>query len=178
MKIEIMSGADKDIDSVIVVALGSNLKGEWASSISVLEAAKALFSAAGLKILECSSYWRSTAWPDATQPEYINAVALVETRLGPEAVLSALHAIEAEFGRVRTAPNAPRVLDLDLIAHGRLVQTAAAPILPHPRAAERRFVMGPLAEIAPSWRHPVSGERADLLVETARVGADARPVKD
>jgi 2-amino-4-hydroxy-6-hydroxymethyldihydropteridine diphosphokinase len=176
MKIETMAGADKDLESVIVVALGSNLKGEWASSISVLEVAKAHFSAAGLKILECSSYWRSTAWPDPTQPDYINAVALVETRLDPEGTLLALHGIEAEFGRVRMAPNAPRVLDLDLIAYGRLVRTDAAPILPHPRAAERRFVMGPLAEIAPTWRHPVSGARADVLGETARVGADAQPV--
>jgi len=165
-------------DPTIIIALGSNLKGEWASSILALEASKALFPAAGLKILDCSSYWRSSAWPDTTQPDYINAVALVETRLGPEGVLAALHAIEAEFGRIRTTPNAPRVLDLDLIAYGRTVQTDAAPILPHPRAADRRFVMGPLAEIAPSWRHPVSGERAAELAATAPVGADARPVDD
>jgi 2-amino-4-hydroxy-6-hydroxymethyldihydropteridine diphosphokinase len=88
----------------------------------------------------------------------------------------ALHAIEAEFGRVRTAANAPRVLDLDLIAYGRRLCSDTAPILPHPRAADRRFVMGPLAEIAPAWRHPVSGERADVLAAAARVGVDARPV--
>ena len=171
-------GVDKDFDSMIVVALGSNLKGEWASSISVLEAAKARFLPAGLKTLECSSYWRSTAWPDAREPDYINAIALVETGLGAEGVLCALHAIEAEFGRVRTATNAPRVLDLDLIAYGRTVRTDTAPILPHPRAAERRFVMGPLAEIAPAWRHPVSGLTAKALAAAARVGADARRIED
>jgi 2-amino-4-hydroxy-6-hydroxymethyldihydropteridine diphosphokinase len=176
MKIETILEADKGLESMIIVALGSNLKGEWASSIAVLEAAKTRLTDAGLKILEWSSYWRSTAWPDATQPDYINAVALVETRLGPEALLAALHAIEAEFGRVRTAANAPRVLDLDLIAYGRIVRTHAAPLLPHPRAAERRFVMGPLAEIAPAWRHPVNDERADALAAAARVGADAAPV--
>ncbi len=169
---------DKGFDSAIVVALGSNLNGEWASSISVLATVKARFSGIGLKISDCSSYWRSSAWPDATQPDYINAVALVETCLDPEALLRALHALEAEFGRVRTAPNAPRVLDLDLIAYGRTVQADAALTLPHPRAADRRFVMGPLAEIAPTWRHPVSGERADQLASAARVGADARPVDD
>ncbi len=171
-----MAKVEKIFDLAIIVALGSNLSGEWASSISVLEAVKARLSSARVKILECSSYWRSRAWPDTTQPDYINAVALVETRLEPEGLLWALHAIEAEFGRVRTAPNAPRVVDLDLIAYGRAVRTDAAPLLPHPRAAERRFVMGPLAEIAPGWRHPVSGERADVLAAAAPVGADARPV--
>jgi 2-amino-4-hydroxy-6-hydroxymethyldihydropteridine diphosphokinase len=167
---------DKSLDSVTIIALGSNLNGEWASSISVLEAAKSRLPSFGLKILKCSSYWRSSAWPDATQPAYINAVALVETRLDPEAALLALHALEAEFGRVRTAANASRILDLDLIAYGRMVQADATPILPHPRAAERRFVMAPLAEIAPGWRHPVSGERADVLAAAAHVGADAQPM--
>lgn len=176
MNIEAMAAENKNFESVIIVALGSNLKGEWASSISVLEAARARLPSFGFKILKCSSYWRSSAWPDATQPAYINAVALVETRLDPEGALSALHALEAEFGRVRTAANASRILDLDLIAYGRTVRSDAAPILPHPRAAERRFVMGPLAEIAPTWRHPVSGERADALAAAAHVGADARPV--
>ncbi len=152
------------------------MKGEWASSIAVLEAAKARFPIAGLKILESSSYWRSQAWPDATQSEYINAVALVETPLDPGQLLCALHSLEALFGRERTATNAPRVLDLDLIAYGRTVRTDAAPLLPHPRAADRRFVMAPLAEIAPAWRHPVNGARADALAAAARVGADARPV--
>ncbi len=86
-----------------------------------------------------------------------------------------MHSLEAEFGRVRTAANAPRMLDLDLIAYGRTVRTDGAPLLPHPRASDRRFVMGPLAEIAPAWRHPLSGERADVLAAAARVGADAEP---
>lgn len=176
MNTNAIQGAAIDFEAAIIIALGSNLKGKWASSISVLDAATARVPSIGLKILERSSYWRSKAWPDATQPEYINAVALVETRLRPERLLIALHALEAEFGRVRTATNAARVLDLDLIAYGRTVRTVDAPILPHPRAADRRFVMGPLAEIAPAWRHPVSGERADVLAAAARVGADARPV--
>jgi 2-amino-4-hydroxy-6-hydroxymethyldihydropteridine diphosphokinase len=176
MSIDKAAGLDKDFDSLIIIALGSNLEGAWPCSMSALEAAKTRLPYVGLKILESSSYWRSSAWPDTTQPEYINAVALVETRLDPEGLLCALHAVETEFGRVRTAPNSPRVLDLDLIAYGRMVRTGAAPLLPHPRASDRRFVMGPLAEIAPAWRHPVSGDRADKLAAAASVGADARPV--
>jgi 2-amino-4-hydroxy-6-hydroxymethyldihydropteridine diphosphokinase len=177
MKIKAMSGKYKGENSAIVIALGSNLKGEWLSSTSVLKTAKMRFPSVGLKVLKCSSFWRSAAWPDTSQPDYINAVAFVETRLGPDDVLSALHRLEETLGRIRSAPNAPRVIDLDLIAYGRAIRADGAAILPHPRAAERRFVMGPLAEIAPAWRHPASGERADRLAATATVGVDARPVE-
>jgi 2-amino-4-hydroxy-6-hydroxymethyldihydropteridine diphosphokinase len=88
--------------------------------------------------------------------------------------MAALHAIEAAFGRDRQALNAPRTLDLDLIALGPAV-LAGTLILPHPRAAERLFVMGPLAEIAPSWRHPILGETAEVLASRAVIGQDAVP---
>ena len=86
-----------------------------------------------------------------------------------------LHAVEAEFGTRAAARNSPRVLDLDLIAHGRVVASGEGLTLPHPRAAERRFVMGPLAEIAPAWRHPESGRTAAALANAAEVGRDAAP---
>ena len=108
-------------------------------------------------------------------PEYRNGVALVEANGGPEAVLEALFSIEARFARERRARNAARTLDLDLIAYGRQVIDAPGLIVPHPRAHERLFVMGPLAEIAPDWRHPVLGETARALAAQATVGADARP---
>ena len=73
-------------------------------------------------------------------------------------------------------PNAPRTLDLDLIAYGREISAARGLILPHPRAHDRLFVMGPLAEIAPGWVHPVLGRTAAELVVSATVGRDARPL--
>ena len=116
------------------------------------------------------------AWPDPADPPFLNAVALVDTDLGPEALLALLHEVETALGRVRTGrSNAPRAVDLDLIAHGREVRSAAL-VLPHPRAADRLFVMGPLAEIAPDWRHPVSGRSARALAHAAPVGRDAAPV--
>jgi len=165
-----------DLDQTIVVALGSNLAGAHGSSEALLETALARFAAAGLKLRARSRWWRSAAWPDATGPEYRNGVALVESAEGPQPVLARLLAIEETLGRRRGARNAPRTLDLDLIAHGRLVMDAPGLVLPHPRAHERRFVMGPLAEVAPAWRHPVSGRTAAELAAAAEVGRDARPV--
>ena len=160
----------------MVIALGSNLGGEGGSSLALVEAAVARLAAVGLEPKARSSWWRSAAWPDPTQPDYINGVAIVETTLPPRQVLEALHRVEAQFGRDRHVRNAPRTLDLDLIAHGRLVLDEPGLTLPHPRAAERLFVMGPLAEVAPAWRHPLSGETAAELADGAAVGRDARPL--
>ena len=160
-------------DGAIIVALGSNLGGDYGSSEAALNSALSGFPEIGLIVKAKSSFWRSAAWPDPTAPAYLNGVAVVETMLEPQALLAVLHGLEARFGRQRTALNASRVLDLDLIAYGRRVSECGHPILPHPRAAERLFVMGPLAEIAPGWRHPVSGLTALVLAADAPVGRDA-----
>ncbi|MBW8814714.1 MAG: 2-amino-4-hydroxy-6-hydroxymethyldihydropteridine diphosphokinase [Caulobacterales bacterium] len=166
-----------DLERVVVIALGSNLPGRYGTSEALLEAALARFPEVGLKVLKRSTQWRSAAWPDPKGPEYRNAVAVVEANAGPRVVLAALLALEAKLGRERGARNAPRTLDLDLIAHGREVLETPDLILPHPRAHERLFVMGPLAEIAPGWRHPVLGLAAAELAAAAPVGRDAAPVR-
>ncbi|HEX4183939.1 MAG TPA: 2-amino-4-hydroxy-6-hydroxymethyldihydropteridine diphosphokinase [Caulobacteraceae bacterium] len=160
-------------DEAVVVALGSNLAGGFASSKALLAAALEAFEPAGLRVLKRSSWWRSRSWPNPTLPDYLNGVAIVETAMAPEETLKTLHDLEARFGRRRTEANAPRTLDLDLIAHGRSIIAKGGLVLPHPQAAERRFVMGPLAEIAPDWIHPVLGETAQDLAAKASVGADA-----
>ncbi len=162
-------------DDSIIVALGGNLAAGGRSVTQGLEAALDQLPTVGLRVVRRSRLWRSTAWPDPADPPFLNAVALVETTLDPAQALGALHGLEASFGRVRHGPNAPRVLDLDLIAYGRRVRSDD-PVLPHPRAAERLFVMGPLAEIAPGWRHPLGGESAEVLAGRASVGRDARPL--
>jgi len=157
------------------VALGSNLPAGFASSEALLEAALKQFPRAGLPVLARSGWWRSAAWPDPKGNEYRNGVAIVEANGPPMAVLEALFAIERAFGRIRGVPNAPRTLDLDLIAYGREVTQGPSLVLPHPRAAERLFVMGPLAQVAPNWRHPVRGKTAAELAAAATVGRDATP---
>ena len=161
-----------DLDQAVIVALGSNL----GASEEVLETALVRLEQAGLPILARSSWWRSAAWPDPTQPAYRNAVAIVEVDGTPETVLATLLGVEVALGRRRTVRNAPRTLDLDLIAYGREVRDTPGLTLPHPRAHDRRFVMGPLAEIAPRWVHPVLGQTAEALARTATVGVDAAVV--
>ncbi len=162
-------------DESVVIALGSNLAGSYGDCEALLDAALERFSAYGLTVTARSGWWRSAAWPDPTGPAYANGVVLVETALAPRETLDALHAIEARFGRARAGVNAARTLDLDLIAYRRLIVEEPGLHLPHPRAHERLFVMGPLAEIAPGWAHPVSGETAAGLAAVARVGRDATP---
>jgi 2-amino-4-hydroxy-6-hydroxymethyldihydropteridine diphosphokinase len=163
------------LDEIGVIALGSNLTGDFGASRDLLESAVARLPGAGFEVLRVSRWWRSRAWPDPSDPDYLNGVALVETALAPDEALAALLRLESAFGRRRDQPNAPRTLDLDLIALGRRLLDQPGLILPHPRAHDRRFVMGPLAEIAPDWTHPALGRTARNLAATARVGRDAAP---
>ena len=165
-----------DPDEAVIVALGGNIPGDYGSSEALLEAALARFAQAGLPVVRRSSWWSSAAWPDPTANEYRNGVVLVEAVKGPRETIRTLFGIEHAFGRTRGGKNAPRTLDLDLIAHGRTVLDTPDLVLPHPRAHERLFVMGPLAEIAPDWRHPVLGETAAALAARAPVGRDAHAV--
>ena len=164
------------LDEAVILAIGGNLAGDYPSLEALLEAALFAFPRAGLRLVRRSGWWRSAAWPDPTQPPYLNAAAIVETEHPARELLAVLQGLETLFGRSRGAPNAPRTLDLDLIAYGREVIAEPGLTLPHPRAHERRFVMGPLAEIAPEWSHPTLGKTAAELLAAAKVGADAQPV--
>lgn len=167
---------DLNAPDLAVIALGGNLPGVYPSMALALAAAAGRLPEAGFQVLRVSRWWRSAAWPDPGDPPFLNGVVLARTALEPEEALRALHRLEAAFGRERSTPNAPRSLDLDLIALGRTVLEGPPIVLPHPRAAERLFVMGPLAEIAPDWTHPVTGETAEKLASAATIGQDAVPI--
>ena len=171
-----MESAPQHSDQAVIVALGSNLAGEFASREALLEAALEVLASPALRVTRVSGWWQSAAWPDPSQPSYLNGVAMIETSFSLRQTLTALHAVEERFGRTRRNPNAARTLDLDLIAYGREVVDDGDVIVPHPRAAERLFVMGPLAELAPDWVHPVLGETAEVLAGRATVGLDAAPI--
>lgn len=150
---------------MILIALGGNLASKAGPPAQTLKRALARLEQLGVKILSVSSFYETPAWPQPSDPPFVNAVAIVKTTLQPVELLDLLHGVETEFGRMRSAPNAPRTLDLDLIDHDGTVMTGGAH-LPHPRLTERSFVLAPLAEVAPGWRHPVSGRGArELLAE-------------
>jgi 2-amino-4-hydroxy-6-hydroxymethyldihydropteridine diphosphokinase len=142
---------------VILIALGANLPSAAGSPAATLQHALGKLDGKGVKIRRVSSFYETPAWPDPADPAFVNAVAAVDTAFQPVELLELLHGVETELGRLRSAPNAPRTLDLDLLDYdGRVMEGAV--VLPHPRMAQRSFVLVPLAEIAPDWRHPVSGQ--------------------
>jgi 2-amino-4-hydroxy-6-hydroxymethyldihydropteridine diphosphokinase len=151
---------------MILIGLGGNLPSpKFGPPEKTLLAALERLSAGGITIVACSKFYRSAPVPASDQPWYVNAVARVETGLAPKPLLKAILALERDFGRTRTVANAARVLDIDLLAYGDIVTgPEAVPILPHPRLEQRAFVLCPLAEIAPDWRHPVSGCPVSALI--------------
>ena len=148
---------------MILIALGANLPGPAGEPAGTLKHALSELDGKGAKIRRVSSFYETPAWPDPTDPAFVNAVAFIQTSLQPVELLALLHGVETELGRLRSAPNAPRTLDLDLLDYdGRIMK--GPPVLPHPRMADRSFVLVPLAEIAPDWRHPVNGKGALQLL--------------
>ena len=154
----------------VLIALGGNLPSWAGPPRATLEAALAALEDAGVRVRAKSSWYASAPVPASDQPWYVNGVVAAETELGPEALLEVLHGIEAAFGRARGEKDGARTLDLDLLAHGDRVEATKNPLLPHPRLHERAFVMVPLAEIAPEWRHPTLNRTAAEIL--AAIPAD------
>ena len=148
---------------MILIALGANLPSAAGTPRDTLRAALASLGARGITIERLSGFYLSEAWPDPTDPPFVNAVASVRTSLSPDELLRMLHEVEAEFGRKPGPRNSPRPLDLDIVDYeGRIEH--GDPELPHPRMGDRAFVLVPLREIAPEWRHPVTGLTLDQLI--------------
>jgi 2-amino-4-hydroxy-6-hydroxymethyldihydropteridine diphosphokinase len=159
----------------VLIALGGNLTGQKDSPFEEITDAIAQIPRSDLKVIRQSRIYRTPCFPAGAGPDFVNAAVLCESEQPPAAILQILHRIEARAGRERKTRWGPRVIDLDLLAVGDLVlpdhdsyarwaglplaqQMQEAPddlILPHPRLHERAFVLVPLMDIAPDWRHPV-----------------------
>jgi 2-amino-4-hydroxy-6-hydroxymethyldihydropteridine diphosphokinase len=149
----------------VAIALGSNLgdrDGYLRSAIAALQPA--------IKNLRVSTFHDTAPIGVGAQPTFLNATAVGETSLSARALLDTLLTVEREFGRERPFSGAPRTLDLDLILYGdAIIDEAPSLIVPHPRFRERRFVLEPLAEIAPDWRDPVTRQTVEELLRNLTV---------
>lgn len=188
--------------TLVLLALGGNLPWKSKDTVNVLQDALAALDPEGLTLIKASRFYSTPCFPAGAGPDYINAAAILATDLEPAAILAALHRIEAAFGRDRGAPEARRwggrTLDLDLIAvDGQILpsrevwshwcqlpvddqmrETPPTLILPHPRLQDRAFVLVPLADVAPDWRHPMLQKTVTELVEALPLGdiAAVRPL--
>lgn len=176
-----------------IVSLGANLPSAAGDAARTLcDVLAILHGEPDISIAAISRIWRTPAFPPGSGPEYANAAAAIRTSLAAQDLLDRLHGIEARFGRDRSTGRwSARVLDLDLIALDDLIlpdtatlrhwmdlpsdrQRVLAPdrlILPHPRMGDRGFVLAPLSEIAPGWRHPLTGKPVSRML--AELGPDA-----
>jgi 2-amino-4-hydroxy-6-hydroxymethyldihydropteridine diphosphokinase len=151
---------------MILLGLGANLPSvAHGPPPATLAAAIDALVAEGVAVERRSPWYRSAPLPSADQPWFVNGVIAVATRLAPAELLALLHRTEQRFGRRRQHRNEPRVLDLDLLDYDGRVEGTGSPVaLPHPRLHERAFVLLPLRDVAPDWRHPVSGAGIEALI--------------
>ncbi len=163
---------------MIYIALGANLPSIHGSPAQTLEEAKKVIVAQGVNVVKSSRTWLTAPVPyDPNQPDYSNAVIEVETDLDAHALLELMLSIETDFGRERSVKNAPRVIDLDLIAyHDEVIGDEPSLIVPHPRMQERGFVLRPMAELNDAWIHPVLKQGISALIEQLPDDQQATPL--
>ncbi len=149
---------------MILIGIGGNLSSRFGSPQQGLPCALEMLCAQAATLSACSPWYGARAVPVSDQPDFVNAVASIETDLPPGDLLDLMHRVERQFGRVRGSVNAARTLDLDLLAYDHICQEAA-PELPHPRMYQRAFVLLPLCDLAPDWRHPVLKRTARELLQ-------------
>jgi len=169
-----VSHADK-----IYVGFGANIPSPVGPPQRTVEAAIERLRQADIVIVRQSPWYSSPAFPDPSEPDFVNGVVEVGTNLDSEAFLAELHRIERHFGRIRERKWEPRTLDLDLLdfrGELRSTETGDRLNLPHPRMQDRDWVLLPLKDVAPDWRHPRSGRSVDDLIEALPQPLSALPI--
>ena len=153
-------------EKIAYIAIGANLPSpDGAPALQTCaQALTAIRAIEGVSGLVCSRWFSTAPVPPSGQPRYVNAVARVACVLAARGLLDQLQAIETAAGRARGSRNAARTLDLDIVDLGGEIRCAPDPVLPHPRAHLRGFVLFPLRDVAPRWMHPVVGIGIDALI--------------
>jgi 2-amino-4-hydroxy-6-hydroxymethyldihydropteridine diphosphokinase len=150
---------------MILVALGSNIDGPWGSPRQTLDEAVRRLNRDAMTVTDCSSLFETAPLGPVGQPNFLNAVVRLRTRLAPSELLNKLKKIEHAAGRRPAKRWGPRTLDLDLLDYHGLGMRTRRLVLPHPEIAARTFVLIPLLQVAPRWRHPLTGKTARDLLE-------------
>lgn len=174
-------------ESAILIALGANLPNDFRAPEETLQLALADLAAQGFGVMAQSRFFTTPCFPAGAGPDYVNAAAVLRAPvgMGPGETLAVFHRIEADHGRARVSRWAGRTLDIDLLAWGesvlpdrathdawrvlpperQAVETPDRLILPHPRLQDRAFVLVPLADVAPDWRHPTLDQSVQQMME-------------
>ena len=163
---------------MILIALGANLPSPAGEPQQTLDAALKRLEASGVRIIARSGWYRTAPVPVSDQPWFVNGVVRVETGLQPAALLALVRQVELEFGRERTLRNAARTLDLDIVDYDGRIENTPELTLPHPRMQDRAFVLLPLAEIAPGWRHPILARTVESLILALPSEQKAEPIRN
>lgn len=158
---------------LLALSLGSNLGDRCATLTSARDLLVARLQA---PLLARSCVYETEPVDAPPQPWFLNQVVTLETDLEPEAVLDLCLCVEASLGRTREVPKGPRTLDVDLLFYGGLLLDAPRLILPHPALPTRRCILAPLAEVAPTWRHPASGKSVRELLSECHDASAVQPL--
>lgn len=161
---------------MIFIALGANLPSRFGDPPATIMAAVSALGAAGIEVQKLSRLFLTAPVPISDQPWFCNAVVAVETALSPQDLLTLLHSIEHDFGRVRQNQNEARILDLDIIAYHDEIMQSETITIPHPRAHQRGFVLYPLFDLAPVWVHPVYQQTILQLIDGLDEEQTAKPM--
>jgi 2-amino-4-hydroxy-6-hydroxymethyldihydropteridine diphosphokinase len=165
---------------LIFIGVGANLASpQYGPPRATCGAALVALAEAGITIAQRSRWYRTAPVPLSAQPWFVNGVAQIKTDVSPLELLNILLETEARFGRRRGAENAPRVLDLDLLAFDdATIRSGVTMSVPHPRLHQRAFVLLPLRDLSPEWRHPVSGRAIADLIAALPAEQIAEPMAD
>jgi 2-amino-4-hydroxy-6-hydroxymethyldihydropteridine diphosphokinase len=141
--------------------------------LQLLKAIKNITEQIG-KVTRLSSLYTTAAWGNTHQPDFLNQVIVVETNLPALATIDAILSIEKKMGRIRTTKNAPRIIDIDILFFNKDIITEKKLIVPHPQIENRRFVLTPLNELSPGFKHPVSHKTIHQLLQDCTDALDVK----